>query len=89
MDGAHRLLNHPGAWPAQWLWLAVAAPFLLYEAVAPTWGWVGVGILVAQQGFRCFDLEERRRRLDLDVAWPVVGLAVIAIPAYFSSPYRV
>jgi len=82
-------LNHPGAWPAQWLWLAVAAPYLLYDAMFPTWGWVGVCLLVVQQGFRCLDLEERRRRLDLDVAWPVVGLAGIAIPAYFSSPHRV
>src|SRR5215210_6882646 len=89
VDRAHRLWNHPGAWGAQWIWLAVAAPYLLYEGVAPTWGWVGVCLLVLQQGFRCLDLEERRRRLDLDVTWPAVGLAGIAIPAYFSSPDRV
>lgn len=78
VDRAFRVGNRLGAWPAQWLWLAAAAPLLLLDAVSPGYGWVGVRLIVVQQALRLVNDEERRRGFDLRVTWPLVGLVIMA-----------
>lgn len=70
----------------QWLCLLSAAPWLLFPELRTPYGWIGVALLVAQQAVRLLDAEERRRRLDIDVAWPMVGMAAMAVVGLLVSP---
>jgi O-antigen ligase len=74
------------SWWMQWLCLLSAAPWLLFPELRTPYGWIGVALLVAQQAVRLLDAEERRRRLDIDVAWPMVGLAAMAVVGLLVSP---
>ena len=74
------------SWWMQWLCLLSAAPWLLFPELRTPYGWIGVVLLVAQQAVRLLDAEERRRRLDIDVAWPMVGIAAMAVVGLLVSP---
>jgi putative inorganic carbon (HCO3(-)) transporter len=69
-----------------WLCLLSAAPWLLFPELRTPYGWIGVTLLVAQQAVRLLDAEERRRRLDIDVAWPMVGIAAMAVVGLLVAP---
>ena len=73
------------SWWPQWLCLA-AAPLVLLRDLRPTYGELGLALLAAQQAARLLDADERRRRFDLDVAWPAVGLVLLAAVAPLVSP---
>jgi hypothetical protein len=66
------------SWWLQWLCLIPAAPWLLFPELRTSYGWIGVTLLVIQQAVRLLDADERGRRLDIDVEWPMVGIVAMA-----------
>jgi len=73
-------------WWMQWLCLISAAPWLLFPELRIWYGWIGVALLAAQQAVRLLDPEERGRRFDIDVAWPMAGIVAMAPIGLLVSP---
>lgn len=70
----------------QWLCLVVALPWVLDGRARPAHGWVALVAIGLQQAIRLLDPDERRRRFDLDVTWPIIGLVVASIVGVAVSP---